>query len=160
MQMHPSHYFVSAQAHGVGPVVRRGVATAGGATGASGHESKSCAHAGCSPLLSISNADMVFVPSGARVLAPICSWSVVRIAFIRSGAIFSLHTSYRPTRAGNWGKVRDFSGPAVITTVLLPAASWSNSRTNINLARSFVSQNNRHSIVRKPPSSFFAAAVL
>src|SRR3954471_10566478 len=51
-----------------------------------------------------------------------------------SGATTSLHTSYLPTRAGNFPKATDLSGPAVNIIVLRLPAAGSDSRTNISRA--------------------------
>src|SRR3984957_19804064 len=123
MQLHQNYTFGAARTHGARTEVRPGAGVAGCAPGGlAWQEATSCTHAGCRPLVSISNVDTFFVPSGAEVLSPICRWSAARTPVMKSDAILSLQTSYDPVRAGNWPKASDFSDPPIITTVVLPAA--------------------------------------
>ena len=86
---------------------------AGRAVGAAAHDVRSCVHACCKPLLSISIIDILVLPSGDEDPSPICNLGASSIALIVSGANVSLQTSYLPARAGNLPKANGFSEPAI-----------------------------------------------
>ena len=99
--------------------------------------------------------------SADGVLSATCRCGTASIALTVSELTGSLQTSYLPNRAGDLPNAMVLLAPAIITTVLLPAAPSSNSRTNISRPRSLVSQNRRHSIIRYAlPSPFFSNAIL